>query len=392
MRAHAILSASGAHRWLICTPSARLEEEFPDSESEFASEGTFAHLVCETQLRYLLGRTPQEDYAKACEELRADPRFTPDFMAHCKTYVDFCMAKIQEVREKTPDAAVLVEERLDFSHVVPEGFGTGDLVIIADGVLDVVDLKFGKGLPVSAVENEQEMLYGVGALEAYSLLFDIDTVRLTIVQPRISEEPSIWEISAEALRAWAKEFVIPRAALAWNGGGDFVAGDHCKFCRAKGPCRARAEANLALAQHEFKAPELLSDGEVAEILTQADQLKSWANDIQSYALSRVTTGHKLPGWKLVAGRSNRAYTDPDEVAKTLVAAGVPEAVIYERSLLGVTAMEKAITKKRFTELLEGLIRKPPGKPTLVESSDPRAEIEASALDGFEVQQPGEPAS
>lgn len=383
------MSASSAHRWLICGPSARLEETFPDSSSAFAEEGTLAHFVCETELKRWLGISTAEEYNAAVAELRTDRRLTADFLEHCKHYVTLCKAKINAARAINPDAVVLVEQRLNFSHLVPEGFGTGDLVIVADRVLEIIDLKFGKRVEVSAVENEQEMLYGSGALEDYALLYDFDTVRLTIIQPRIKEEPSSWEISVAELIKWGQEVVIPAAQRAWAGEGEFVAGEHCGFCRAKGNCRARAEANLALAAYEFTPADLLSDEEIAEILAQADQLKKWAGDIQNFAMARAAAGHKFPGWKLVTGRSNRTYTDQLAVAKALTGAGIPEAVIYERSLLGVTAMEKAITKKRFTELLEGLVKKPPGKPTLVPSSDPRAEVEASALDGFDNLETGE---
>lgn len=391
-RAHAVLSASSAHRWLMCPPSARLEEGFPDVETSFSSEGTLAHLACETELKRWLGSISAEEYNEIGAKVRADERVTPDFVAACRTYIDLCKAKIEAARLVTPDAVVMVEEKLDFSHIVEEGFGTGDLVIVADGVLDITDLKFGKGITVSAIENEQEMLYGIGAVEKYNILYAFDTVRLTIIQPRVSEEPSVWEISVADLVKWGEEYVKPRAKLAWAGEGEFVAGDHCGFCKAKGNCRARAEANLALARYEFSPPDLLDDDDVAGILAQAAQLKKWAGDIQSYAMTKAAAGHKFKGWKLVRGRSTRKYTNQDAVAKVLTDAGIPEASIYERSLLGITAMEKAITKKRFTELLAGLITKPAGAPTLVESSDPRAEVEASALDGFENLESGDSES
>jgi len=382
-RAHAILSASSAHRWLNCTPSARLEEQFPDTESEDAKEGTHAHAGAELELLRWLGRITPEEFRERSVEWIGSRFVNADFLASLKTYVDFCKEKITSVREKTPDAVILLEERLDFSHLVPEGFGTGDLVIVADGVLEVIDLKFGKGIEVSAIENEQEMLYGLGAYEAHSLLYDINTVRLTIVQPRKQAEPSTWEIPVPDLLRWGDEYVRPLAEMAWKGEGFFRAGDHCGFCRAKASCRERSETNLALVQYEFKAPELLSAPEITAILGKATQLKKWAGDVQDYALEKAKTGYKFAGFKLVSGRSNRKYSDPDAVAKALIDAGIPEAVIYERSLLGVTALEKAITKKRFEELLKGLITKPPGAPTLVPVTDGRPEIEASAIEGFE---------
>ena len=387
-RAHAILSASSAHRWLECPGSARLEEQFPDSTSQYAELGTLAHYAAETELLRHLGRMPVEEYNAVCADLRSDSRVTPEFLEHVKVYVDLAKRKIAAAG---PDATVMVEERLDFSHVVPEGFGTGDLVIIADRVLDIVDLKFGTGIAVAADENEQLMLYGVGAVEQFSLLYEFDTVRLTICQPRRSEEPSEWEISVTELTQWANEHVAPRAQAAFAGSDVFKPGDWCGFCRAKAQCRARAEANLALTQYEFAAPELLAENEIAEILAQADQLKRWASDIQAYALAQASVGHRFPGWKLVRGRSTRKLSDPDAAAARLVAEGFPEAVLFERSLLGITALEKVVTKKKFAELLDDLIIKPPGSPTLVPASDPRPEVEASALDGFETRFTGEPA-
>lgn len=380
-RAHALLSASGADRWLACTPSARLEDTLPDTDSEFSREGTLAHAVAECELARWLGHTTADDYNASCATFRADKRVTPDFLSAVKIYVDYAKALITEVRATNPDAVVMLEQKFDFSHIVPEGFGTGDLVVVGDRVLHVVDLKFGKGLPVSAVDNSQEKLYGAGAVEEFSLLYDFDTVRLHIVQPRLDEEPSVWDIKVEDLIKWATEVVAPRAKVAWAGEGDYVAGDHCGFCRAKGSCRARAEANLAMAQFEFKDAALLTPEEIAEILLQVDGWRKWATDIKTYALEQAERGAQFPGWKLVHGRSNRQYRDQAKVAQTLIGAGIPEAVIYEKSLLGITAMEKAITKKVFAELLTGLIDKPPGKPTLVQSSDPRSEVEAGS--GFD---------
>lgn len=383
-RLHAILSASGAHRWLTCSRSARLEEGLPDRGSAFSEEGTLAHHFGENELHHYLGNIKEADYQANLEVFKADKRVTPGFIADVMIYVTLAIDLIKKVREACPDAVIAVEQRLDFSHIVPEGFGTGDLVIVADGVMYVVDLKFGKGLEVSAVENEQEMLYGVGALNEYGHLYNIETVELWISQPRLNVEPSKWQISASELRIWAESVVKPAALRAWNGEGEFVPGDHCGFCRAKGSCRARAEANLALAQHEFKVPELLDENEIAAILDKADRLKKWAGDIQDYALKQAEHGHKFPGYKLVRGRSNRKYKDQDAVALALTGAGIPESVIFERSLLGITAMEKAITKKKFTELLTELVEKPLGKPVLVPASDDRPEIEGGApIDGFE---------
>lgn len=380
-RAHAILSASGAERWIACPPSARLEEDLPDRGSAFSEEGTRAHAFAENELRYWLGLLSQEAYL---QNQSAFDNETPGFKADAMRYVQYAIDTIEQVRAATPDAAIMVEERLDFSHVVPEGFGTGDLVIVADGTLWVIDLKFGKGVEVEADDNPQLKLYGIGALGSHGILYDIREVKLVIVQPRLTGEPSVWSTTPEALRQWAQTVVAPAASLAWAGDGAFNPGDHCRFCRAKGTCKARAEDALAVTQYEFREPALLSDEEIAAILEKADRVRKWAADVQEHALKQAEHGHQYPGWKLVRGRSNRKYKDQEAVALALSGAGIPESVIFERSLLGITAMEKAITKKKFNELLGDLVEKPLGKPVLAPASDDRPEIESGApIDGFE---------
>lgn len=388
-RAHAVLSASSAHRWLHCPPSARLEETLPGTSSAFAEEGTLAHEIAATELAFRLGRITYVEYEARWLHYNGDVRVTPDFLAAVCLYVQLVKTKIDIARTVNPDAAIFLEERLDYSDIVPEGFGTGDVVIVCDGVLEVIDLKFGKGVRVSAENNPQCMLYGIGALRSTEYLYDVSTIRLTIIQPRLCEEPSEWEISPAELDEWGKRTVAPMAALAWKGDSEFNPGEHCRFCRARGSCRARAEAQLSWAQEEFKLPHLLTDEEIASVLDKADALKKWAGDVQAYALKNAVAGKKYVGWKLVRGRSNRKYADPDKVARRLIDAGIPEAVIYERSLLGITAMEKAITKKRFTDLLQGLVVQPPGALTLAPANDKRPEVEASALEGFDEIDSGE---
>jgi hypothetical protein len=392
-RAHAVLSASGAHRWLICAPSARLEERLPNPSSPFAEEGTLAHAVAETELARWLFRLDGADYQDAWKTYLQDPRVTRDFRDAVKRYVDFAIERIQDARSRNKDAVILLEERLNYSYLVPEGFGTGDLITVADGVLEVIDLKFGQGVPVSPEHNPQAMLYGLGALAVTDMLYDIHTVRLTIHQPRVGDgEPRSWELPKADLFRWGYHFVAPRADLAWRGEGDFVPGEHCKFCRAAAQCRARAEHNLALEQRDFADPELLGDFEIAHILSRIEPLLSWATAVRNYALETAKQGRKLPGWKLVRGRSVRAYGDTEAVIKALTGAGIPEAALYERRLLGITALEKAIGKKQFAELLpEPLVTKPPGALALAPSTDPRAEVESSALEGFADLTEKEPA-
>ncbi len=383
-RAHAILSASGAERWLQCPPSARLEEQFPDEESVFAAEGTLAHALAELHVGAFVGLHHSPYFDQRLNELCADPQYSPEMLDHVNTYLDLAIERILEARERSKDAIVLVEQRLDFSAWVPEGFGTGDLVIIADGVLEVVDFKYGKGVPVSAESNPQMMLYALGAIDQFGMLYDIEMVRMTICQPRL-DSISTYESSVLDLEIWGNGLVKPIAELAIDGGGEFSAGDHCRFCRARYTCRARADTNLELAKFDFTDPPLLSDDEIGEILARAEALQKWAADVQSYALDQAENhGKQWPGWKLVEGRSVRKYADADAIAAKLIGSGYPEAMIYERSLLGITAMEKTLGKKKFGDLLSELIVKPAGKPTLAPLSDKRPALNSvkSAQEDF----------
>ncbi|HLN88998.1 MAG TPA: DUF2800 domain-containing protein [Candidatus Binatia bacterium] len=384
-RSHAILSASGSKRWLTCTPSAKLEQGFPEEESTFAAEGTFAHELSEIHLSYYLGQIKRAAFNRELKKRSDHPFYSQEMLDYIQTYVDIAAERINEAKAQTNDAVVLIEQRLDFSNWVPQGFGTGDIVIIADGTLEIIDLKYGKGVPVSAEENTQMRLYALGALHQFEFLYDIERVRMTIVQPRL-DTVSTDEISVGDLLEWANEIVKPRAEMAIKGEGEFSAGEHCRFCRARYTCRERAESNLQLARYEFQNPPLLTHEEVAEVLMQAESLQKWAADIQSYALEQAEKfGVRFPGWKLVEGRSNRKYIDKASVADTLILAGYQEDLIYEpREILGISAMEKAIGKKQFGELLTELVIKPTGKPTLVHESDKRPELNsvASAVEDF----------
>ena len=370
MTAHAKLSASGSEKWMTCTPSARLEENFPDDESEFAKEGTFAHAVFEQQLLTFLGREvdPLEDSYLDTPELR-------DYVTEA---VDFCIERIKEAYKRCSDPRILVEQRLDFSEWVPEGFGTGDLVIVADDLMEVLDLKYGKGIFVGAEDNSQMRLYGLGAYSENSLLYNIKSVRMTILQPRLDNYSSE-ELAIDDLLSWAENEVKPKAALAWAGEGEFVAGDHCSscFCKARFQCAARSEQALALAQQSFSMvkPELLTLEQIAAVLERGEIVSKWVSDVQSYALKQAEKGTRVPGYKLVEGRSNRRYSSQDLVAERLKEHGFEEAAIYERNLLGLTAMTTAIGKKRFDEVLGDLIEKPAGKPVLVPVADKRDELD-----------------
>ena len=374
---HAMLSASGAHRWMTCTPSAVLEAQFPENTSEYAEEGTFAHTLADLIINYNLHNLKKTDFYKRFEKMKENQYYSQELLEYVESFANQIFEYTNEAKLLCNDVIVLTEQRLDFSAYVPEGFGTGDVVIIADKELHIIDLKYGKGVGVVAEGNPQIRLYALGALNEYGMLYNIEQVRMTICQPRLDMVTSE-TLMVEELLEWAETEVKPKAKMAMAGEGEFVVGDHCRFCRAKATCRARAEYNLELAKFEFKNPELLDDDEIGEVLAKAERLSDWVKDITEYALQEALKGKKFDGWKLVEGRSNRTYVDEIKVAETLKAAGYDEAVIYEKKLYGITAMEKLLGKKTFAELLSDLVIKPPGKPVLVPESDKRPEIGTAA--------------
>jgi hypothetical protein len=378
MAKHALLSASGAQRWLSCPPSARLEEAVEEQSSEYAREGSFAHELAELYLAQELGLIKKSDFNKRLKELRQNPFYSEELDAYVKIYLDFAIEKINEARARTRDAVVLLEMKLDYSTWVPEGFGTGDLVLVTDDVLEVIDFKFGRGIQIGAEDNPQMRLYALGALSQFGCLYEVNTVRMTIVQPRL-DSISTDEMAVEELVDWGEKMVKPIADLAFKGEGEFKAGGHCRFCRVRATCRARAEMNMKLACYDFKEPPLLTDEEIVEVLDAADEYMKWISDLQGYALDQaVNNGKKWPGYKLVEGRSYRRYKDQGKVAEALIAAGYKEDEIYEKVLLGITKMERAVGRKEFNELLAGLIEKPPGKAKLAPESDKRPAVKSTA--------------
>ncbi|MEK4449908.1 DUF2800 domain-containing protein [Paenibacillus sp. FSL L8-0506] len=378
-RAHAKLSASGSKRWLSCTPSAELESHFEETTSDFAEEGTAAHELSEIWLKFRLSQIKSGEHKKLWEKAKKGKYYSPEMEDYVQGYVTIVLERVSEARKRSKDAAVLLEQRLDFSAWVPDGFGTGDVLIIADDTMEVIDLKYGKGVPVSAEDNSQMRLYGLGALDGYGYLYDIQTVRMTIVQPRL-DSVSTEDLPATDLITWGDDYVKPRADMAAAGEGEFAAGDHCRFCRARSTCRKRAEENLELAKYDFREGALLSTDEVGDVLGRIDQLQKWAEDIKKHALDQAEKhGVRYPGWKLVEGRSNRIYSDRDAVQAALLEGGfVEDKILTPRELLGITAMEKAVGKKKFEELLSDLIIKPVGKPTLALEKDPRPELSSAA--------------
>lgn len=361
---HSKFSPSAAHRILACTPSLLLEQQYPKETSNYAAEGTAAHDLGEYKLKKALkihSKKPTSEYDSDEMDEMTD------------IYVEYCLGLMEKVKEKCKDPQILIEQKLDFSDYVEGGFGTGDLVVVGDKELHVVDLKYGKGIIVSAEKNPQMMLYALGALSLFDMLYDIEKVTMTIVQPRV-DNFSNYEMSVDDLLKWAEEELKPKAELALKGEGEFCAGEHCRFCLAKNQCRARALKNLELMKYEFADPALLSDEEIAEIIGIAGELSKWADDIYTYATAlAINEGKQWSGFKLVEGRTRRKYTDEKAVAETAKAAGYID--IFKQSLITITEMEKLMGKKKFKEVLGSLVKTPKGKLTLVPDSDKRNAVE-----------------
>ena len=371
---HALLGPSGAKRWMSCPPSARLEEPFPDSSSEYADEGTLAHSLAETILRYNNGEISKKAFSTRLNKIKADPMYNKEMQDYIEDYTQRIWEISNEVKASCPDARILFEQRLDISEYVPDGFGRGDVVIVADDLVDVIDLKYGKGVGVSAKGNPQLRLYGLGAYLEHSMLYDIQKVRMTIIQPRL-ENISTEELTVEELLDWAEKEVRPKAAQAYAGEGEFRVGDHCRFCKARVTCRARAEYNLELTKLDFVDPALLTDEEIGDVLRRADELDHWVKDITEYALAEALKGTKYEGWKLVEGTSRRKYTDMAKVISTVQDAGYPyDDITKPVEPITITDMTKLIGKKKFEELLSGRDITRAGNPTLVPKSDKRPEL------------------
>ena len=367
-KAHALLGASSSARWLACSPSARMCEDIPETESPYAAEGTLAHEICELKLTkaYTLAIGPKA-FTTRLNKLKKHELYQDEMLKCADTYLDY-IDSIMLSYPSTPHIAI--ERRVDYSTYVPEGFGTADCIIVYGDTLHVVDYKHGKGVPVSADHNPQMMLYALGALNAYQMLYNIHTIKMSIVQPRL-DSISEWEIESEELIKWGNEFVKPRAEKAFKGEGDCVPGEHCRFCRAKAVCRARAVANLDLAKYAFAEPATLSNTEIGEILQQAQDLEKWAKDVKEYALDEVLKGNDVPGWKAVEGRSTRSFVDTDKAFATLTENGIDESLLYERTPLTLSKIETMLGKSKFAELLTDQVVKSPGKPTIVPESDKR---------------------
>ncbi len=347
-------------------------------KSPVTMPSSFAHALAEHKLAHYLGSIPLLEYKSKLKQLKQDKFYSQELEDDAQIYVNYAIEKINEAKARTKDAVVLLEAKLDYSPWVPEGFGTGDLVLVTDDVLEVVDLKFGRGVQVSAEGNSQMRLYALGAINQFSVLYNIDTVKMTIHQPRL-DNINTAEMPTEELLHWGEHTAKPIADLAFKGKGEFKPGEHCRFCKVRFTCRARADEHMKLAQHDFKKPPLLTDEEIVEVLAISDALQNWVSDVQAYALDQaVNHNTEWPGYKLIEGRSYRRYEDEAQAAEVLAAAGFDEEQIFSRKLLGITAMERLVGKEQFNELLGPYIKKPLGKPKLVSVDDKRPAIKNTA--------------
>ena len=366
-RAHALLSASGSHRWMACPPSARLEECCQNKESDAAKEGTVAHELCELKVKVQLG----EDVSMSeYEAIKENPLFTKEMDACTNIYADYCIDTAKEENGLT-----LIEVELDLSSYIPEGFGTVDCVIVSEKTLHVIDFKYGRGVEVSPVENSQLMIYALGAYDLYSSFYDFENVKLTIVQPRLSAEPKTWECDVQHLLNFAEK-LKPIADLAFKGGGEFAPSEHtCLFCKVKYTCRARADKNLATMFLQEKDPYTLLNDEIGEILAMVSDFPKWIKDLEDYALEQLLAGKEIKGYKAVEGRSSRVWSDEQKAFETIIKDGTEEKDLYETVPLSLAKIEKLLGKKKFASLVGGYVTKSQGKPTLTLSSDIRPSIQ-----------------
>lgn len=376
MSTHAFLSPSASHRWLMCPPSAKLNAALPNQSSPYAKQGTDAHELCAYLVEKALGR----DVKDPTENL---DYYDEEMQMCAEGYAEFVMQELELARQTCPDTEVLIEQKVDFSKWVEGGKGTADCILLSDGTAEIIDYKNGLGVMVSSESEEfggnpQLMCYSLGVIDMFDGIYNIDTIRMAIYQPR-RDNLSVYEMSKADLLKWADEVLAPTAALAMKGEGEFKAGSHCQFCKCKATCRKRAEFNLEMAQYDFAMPDTLEDHEVEAILMKVDQLTSWADDVKEYALNQALQGKEYENFKVVEGRSVRKYTDEDAVAFAVKDAGFDP---YEKKLLGITAMTSLLGKKKFEDLLGGMIMKPPGKPTLVPKSDKRPAMKNTAQEDF----------
>lgn len=388
-RTHALLSASGAYRWLACTPSARLEEQFPDTASPAAKEGTLAHELAELKLRHYFQTVEfgRQKFSRAVNKLKKDELWQDEMDGHTETYLDYVKAQAMSF---TNLPSVSIEKRVDFSKYVPDGFGTADCILIGGGILHVIDFKYGKSPDgrVEAEGNPQMALYALGAYETYKLLYPISEIRMSIVQPRLPDGISEWSCPLKELLAFGA-YASGRAELAIKGEGDFSPGEKtCRFCRARGRCRARADENVKLAFDIGKKPPLITNEEMGEYLRQGTDVAKWLSDLQDLALRECLAGKEVPGWKAVEGRGSREWTDLDAAFAKLTENGIREEILWERKPLTLAQVEKTVGKKLFEETVGDMVIKKPGKPALVAESDicPAITNKMTAAEAFRIKE------
>ena len=387
---HALLSASSASRWLKCTAAPRYEEQFPENTTDYAEEGRLAHAICELKVikQFTTQLTPRT-FTTRLKKLKDNPLYQDEMDKTSDLYLEHLTERAMQYDTK-PNVAV--EVRVDFAEYVPEGFGTCDCIMIGGDTLNITDYKHGKGVPVSAEGNAQMRLYALGALKRYAPIYGntIKKVCMTIDQPRIQTEPSSETITVEELLAWG-ESIKPIAAKAYMGLGIFCPGEHCRFCRGKAKCKARADQNTALEEFKDCVPQngekpplfgqgVLTDEEIGDLLVRGKELVAWYKDLEEYALNALLNGKAIPGWKAVAGRSNRAFSDPDAAVAAVIAAGYDEAIVYERKPKTLTQLEALMGKTEFAEKLGQFVVKPLGKPTLAPMTDKREAYNPAAAD------------
>lgn len=378
---HALLGASSAARWIACPPSARATENLPGETSKYAEEGTRAHELCEKALRYKLAKWEAGIPFDLLSDWAQQSMPTEMFNAVCR-YTSFIYDLWVGFYCRP---GVFIEQEVDVSQWVPGGFGTCDCLLIGDGILHIIDFKYGQGVPVNPERNPQLMYYALGAYALFEGIEEVSTVRLSIVQPRIQEEPQTWAISLADLLAWAREVLQPAAEMAWKGEGEFCTGPHCRFCKAHPACRAWKDKYGPLAGFEpYPEPATLSDEELGEWLQKLEGLAAYAKDLEEYAQQALMEGRTLPGWKLVQGRSTRKWTDQDAAFQQMQADGIDEAMLYTRTPITLTVAEKMIGKKKFAETMSAFITRAPGAPKLAQASDPRPAYDR--LEGFKPEE------